>query len=249
MEEGYLRALIIADIHANLEALRSVVEDAAVGEGFDRIWSLGDIVGYGPDPGACIDLLREHEVTAVAGNHDLAACGVITPEDFNEDAAAAIWWTISQLDFSHYSYLSDLPRKLQAGQFTIVHGSAREPFWREYVDTPEAARASFELLETQSCLVGHSHRPQIWSEDGADVSLQQPSADMSVELGNGRMIINPGAVGQPRDSDPRAAYAIYDSDRVSVTFHRVAYDRPTTQRKMKEKGLPRYLWMRLEFGL
>ena len=105
------------------------------------------------------------------------------------------------------------------------------------------------MLETPTCLVGHSHRPQIWSEDGPEVSLRQPSADMSVELGNGRMIINPGAVGQPRDSDPRAAYAIYDSDRMSVAFHRVAYDRPTTQRKMKEKGLPRYLWMRLEFGL
>ena len=244
-----MSALILADIHANLEALRGVVEDAAGGQGFDQIWSLGDVVGYGPDPVACIDLLREHDVTAVAGNHDLAACGLITPEDFNEDAAAAIWWTISQLDFSHYDYLRNLPQRLQVGQFTIAHGSAREPFWREYVDTPEAAKASFELLETPASLVGHSHRAQVWSEDGSEVSLRQPSADTSVELGNGRMIINPGAVGQPRDSDPRAAYAIYDSDRMAITFHRVAYDRPTTQLKMKEKGLPRYLWMRLEFGL
>jgi predicted phosphodiesterase len=244
-----LRALIVADIHANLEALQSVVEDASGGQGFDQIWSLGDVVGYGPDPAACIDLLREHDVTSVAGNHDLAACGVITPEDFNEDAAAAIWWTISQLDFSHYDYLRELSHKLEMGQFTIVHGSAREPYWREYVDTPEAAKASFELLETPSCLVGHSHRPQVWSEEGDDVSLRQPSPDSSVELGNGRLIINPGAVGQPRDSDPRAAYAIYDSDRTSVSFHRVAYDRPATQLKMKERGLPRYLWMRLEFGL
>jgi len=82
-----LRALLVADIHANLEALQSVVKDASAGQGFDQIWSLGDVVGYGPDPAACIDLLREHDVTAVAGNHDLAACGVITPEDFNEDAA------------------------------------------------------------------------------------------------------------------------------------------------------------------
>jgi len=137
-----LRALLVADIHANLEALQSVVKDASAGQGFDQIWSLGDVVGYGPDPAACIDLLREHDVTAVAGNHDLAACGVITPEDFNEDAAAAIWWTISQLEFSHYTYLKELSQKLQVGQFTIVHGSAREPFWREYVDTPEAAKAS-----------------------------------------------------------------------------------------------------------
>ena len=244
-----LRSLIVADVHANLEALESVILDAEKRGGFDQVWSLGDIVGYGPNPGECVELLREYVAKGIAGNHDLAACGKIAPDGFNEDALASIWWTISQLSYEQYSYLRDLPLSMEMEHFTMVHGSARAPFWSEYVETPESARASFDRMSTPRCLVGHSHRQLMWLDNGASVSLRKPPTDTPIVLGTNRLIINPGAVGQPRDGDPRASYAVYDARDMVLTFRRVAYDRPATQRKMQAKGLPKYLWMRLEYGL
>jgi diadenosine tetraphosphatase ApaH/serine/threonine PP2A family protein phosphatase len=244
-----LRSLIVADVHANLEALESVIVDAGKNGGFDQVWSLGDIVGYGANPAECIELLREYDAMGIAGNHDLAACGKIAPDGFSKDATAAVWWTISKLTFEQYTYLRDLPLSMQMESFTLVHGSARAPFWSEYVETAESARVSFDLMSTPRCLVGHSHRQLMWLDHGGSVSLQKPPIDTPIVLGANRLIINPGAVGQPRDADPRASYAVYDSRDMVVTFHRVAYDRPATQHKMQEAGLPQYLWTRLEYGL
>ena len=244
-----MRSLIVADVHSNLEALESVILDAEKTDGFDQVWSLGDIVGYGPNPAECIELLQEYGARGIAGDHDLAVCGKIAPGGFTKDASAAVWWTISQLSFEQYSYLRDLPLSMQIEQFTMVHGSARAPFWSEYVETPESARASFDLMSTPRCLVGHSHRQLMWLDHGESVSLRKPPIDMPIVLGTNRLIINPGAVGQPRDADPRASYAVYDSRDMVLTFRRVAYDRPATQRKMQAHGLPQYLWTRLEYGL
>ena len=242
-----MRALIVSDIHSNLEAFRSVIDDAESHGGFDQMWSLGDLVGYGPDPGACIDLIRRYDHVSVAGNHDLASIGKLSLEAFNAHAAAANRWTATQLTEDQAAYLEGLSYKLELDEFTVVHGSPRDPIW-EYVVSVPAAVASFMHFETYRCLVGHSHIPFICrpSEDGAEF-VDFP-LDTPVVLGNDRLIINPGGVGQPRDADPRASYAVYDSDANAVYHYRVEYDIPATQEKMRQHELPRYLVERLAYG-
>ena len=242
-----MRALIVADIHSNLEAFQSVIQDAEPRGGFDQIWSLGDLVGYGPDPGACIDLMRQHDHRAVAGNHDLASIGKLSLEAFNPHAAEANRWTATQLTEEHSAYLAGLSLKLELEEFTVVHGSPRDPIW-EYVVSVGAAVASFLHFDTYWCLVGHSHIPFICrpSEEGA-VFLSLP-LDTPLVLRSERLIINPGGVGQPRDGDPRASYVLYDSDPGTVMHHRVEYDIPTTQEKIRGHGLPEFLAERLAHG-
>ena len=242
-----MRALIVSDIHSNLEAFQGVIEDAEARGGFDQIWSLGDLVGYGPDPGACIELMREHDHVGVAGNHDLASIGRLSLEAFNPHASAANRWTTTQLTEEQSEYLGGLSLKLELDQFTLVHGSPRDPVW-EYVVSRESAVASFQHFDTYRCLVGHSHvsficRP---TEEGA-AFLEFPLDD-PIALETDRLIINPGGVGQPRDNDPRSSYAIYDSEAGTVVHHRVKYDIPTTQEKMRRHELPEFLIERLDYG-
>ena len=242
-----MRALIVSDVHSNLEALQAVIQDAEKRGGLDQVWSLGDLVGYGPDPGECIDLIREYDGQSVAGNHDLASTGKLSLESFNVYAAAASRWNTAQLSDEHVAYLKSLPLKFEFDDFTAVHGSPRDPVW-EYVVSPAAALASFNHFDTRRCLVGHSHIPFVCKpKDDSAVFLEFP-LDTSVSLGKERLIINPGSVGQPRDGDPKASYAIYDSDEAAVYHHRTEYDIPTTQEKMSERGLPKYLIDRLANG-
>lgn len=242
-----MRALIVSDVHSNLEALQSVVQDAESQGGFDEIWSLGDLVGYGPDPAACIDLVQSYENRSVAGNHDLASIGRLSVEAFNAHAAQANRWTAAQLGKEHTDYLDSLPLKLELDEFTVVHGSPRDPVW-EYVVSVGAAVASFMHFDTNWCLVGHSHIPFLCrpAESGA-IFLAFP-LDAPVSLGSDRLIMNPGSVGQPRDGDPRASYAVYDSEASSAIHRRVEYDIPATQEKMRQRELPEFLIERLPLG-
>ena len=155
-----MRALIVSDIHSNLEALRAVLEDATRLGGFDEVWCLGDIVGYGPDPNECIALLCGHTYVSVVANHDLAAIGRLSTRDFNLSAALAAQWTAAHLSPQHAELLASLPETDMKGDFTLVHGSLRRPVW-EYVVSADAAGATFRLMETPFCLVGHSHMPFI----------------------------------------------------------------------------------------
>ena len=242
-----MRSLIVSDIHSNLEALQAVLEDAWRRGGFDEVWSLGDLVGYGPDPGPCIELLRQYEHFAVAGNHDLASVGKLRLEEFNLYAAFANRWTSQQLSSKQVDFLANLPLRLEKSDFTIVHGSPRDPIW-EYVVSIPSASASFRHFQTKRCLVGHSHIPFLCREvEGGCTFLEFP-VDSFIKLGDERMIINPGGVGQPRDSDPRSSYAIYDSDYDAIAHHRVPYDITTTQEKMRQYGLPELLVERLSYG-
>ena len=241
-----MKALVVSDIHSNLEALTAVIADANDSGGFDEMWALGDLVGYGPDPAACIELLRRHGAKCVAGNHDLAVSGKMGVEMFNEYAAAAARWTTGQLGETELEYLRALPLRMEMHGFTTVHGSPRDPVW-EYVVNSAAALAAFEDIETRLCLVGHSHVPFLCRlEDGAPAF--RLATGRPEDLSDGRAIVNPGSVGQPRDGDPRASYAIYDSDSEAITHCRVEYDIPATQRKMHERGLPHYLAERLTYG-
>ena len=160
-----MRALILSDIHSNLEALTSVMTDAVDRGGFDVVWCLGDLVGYGPDPEACVQLIRCYNLLAVAGNHDLAAVGKRDAEDFNYAAKAAIQWTSSQLSGEDTDFLINLPTVVTVEPFTLVHGSLRAPV-DEYLLEPDSALATLDLLQSPFCLVGHSHIPFICRENG-----------------------------------------------------------------------------------
>ena len=242
-----MRSLIISDVHSNLEALDAVIDDAHRSGGFDRIWCLGDTVGYGPDPSACLTCLREFDLTAVAGNHDYAAAGLIDAADFNGAAFTAIRWTSEQITADEAAFLSGLPVVRQEAPFTLVHGTLRDPIV-EYLLHPTQATVTFNLLTTDFCLVGHSHYPFICRENGGMPMFFPMPEKQALPLNNERCIINPGSVGQPRDRDPRASYAVFDSEGSTVEYRRVDYDRAATQAKMRKAGLPQYLMDRLDHG-
>lgn len=237
-----MRYAILADIHGNLPALEAVLSDIEGRGGVDEIWCLGDIVGYGPDPHSCIELLRQYKHVCVAGNHDWAAIGKLGVDDFNPYAAAAALWTARQLSTSDIDYLKSLPLRLVKGDFTLVHGSPREPIW-EYILSPLEAAVNFEYFSTPFCLVGHSHVPLLFRSNGQMTYLPEKMA-----LEEKPLILNPGGVGQPRDGDPRASYAIYDEGEKVFYHFRIPYDIATTQRRMMEAGLPLPLALRLSYG-
>ncbi|MSQ14632.1 MAG: metallophosphoesterase [Dehalococcoidia bacterium] len=245
-----MKTLVLADVHSNLEALTAVIEDAISNGPIESVWCLGDVVGYGPDPSACIAVLRSIQALIIAGNHDLGVVGAIPLLDFNEYAAAACQWNGERLSEQEVQFLSGLPMIIEIEGFTLAHGSPRDPAW-EYLISPELAIANLSHFTTKYCIVGHSHLPLLFRfRDRRRVKCQMSllKHGEGVALAGERMIINPGAVGQPRDGDPRAAYAIYDSEEKTITHYRVRYDYQTTQEKIRRAGLPEPLAERLEHG-
>jgi diadenosine tetraphosphatase ApaH/serine/threonine PP2A family protein phosphatase len=226
--------------------------------GVDRIWCLGDIVGYGPDPHECIEALRETAHISTAGNHDLAAIGRVSADEFNPDAAEACRWTTKRLTAADADYLGSLPLAVTQDDFTLVHGSPRDPVW-EYILHVSQARDNFDAFNTGVCIVGHSHVPLVFAmerSNGPSRAERETTARqftdelmLTASTGGARMIVNPGAVGQPRDGDPRAAYAIYDSENGVITPCRVEYDVAATQARMGAAGLPMGLISRLSYGM
>ena len=242
-----MRILIFSDIHSNLAALEAVLE-AVNKQGYDRVWCLGDVVGYGPDPNDCVTEVRNLEALCIAGNHDWAALGKIPLEDFNHDAQRASRWTRDRLTPESVSYLEKQPQMWVEGNFTLAHGSPRHPIW-EYIQLPSVAAANFAYFETPYCLVGHSHVPVIFRAlDEQQVEMFFPPLDVPLALGEERLIINPGSVGQPRDGDPRASYVLWDEEAGTLQFHRVEYPIDRTQTRMMEADLPPRLAARLAFG-
>ena len=243
-----MRILIVSDIHANLVALETVLRNA--GE-FDRIWCLGDIVGYGPEPDTCVERLRSFDPVCVAGNHDWAAIDKLDLEEFNPDARRAAIWTRDQLGVQNLDWLHSLPERIptQAEKFTLTHGSPRYPIW-EYVLTPAVARINFDFFDTQVCLIGHTHVPVIYRyhRDEHAATAEPLPEDIPVALDVDRLMINPGSVGQPRDGDARAAFALLDLDAMTLTHHRVEYNIVATQLKMGQAKLPKRLITRLSYG-
>jgi diadenosine tetraphosphatase ApaH/serine/threonine PP2A family protein phosphatase len=252
------RTLIVSDVHANIVALDAVLSNAERGGPIDAVWSLGDCVGYGPCPGECIARLKGFDATMVAGNHERAATGAIGTEDFNPDAAAAAQWTKARLTDSEKEFLDVLaevettpPTSPERDAFTLVHGTLRWPIW-EYMMTPETALGHLALQDTPFGLVGHTHVPMLVIEDRTSFEgcqLYGLADGETIGLDpNIRVVVNPGSVGQPRDGDPRASYALYDSDAASIILHRVEYDIAATQKVMAEEGLPLWLIERLSAG-
>ena len=242
-----MRIGVVSDIHSNLDAFRTVLDHMGP---VDQVWCLGDTVGYGPEPNECVQTLAALPHLAVAGNHDSAAIGRLGIEGFNPHAAAAARWTMDRLTNTSREYLSGLALKTESGEFTLAHGSPRDPTW-EYVLSASAAEASFRCFAGRFCLVGHTHVPSVFVRvESGEVSAHQIVDQVELELDQpgARFILNPGSVGQPRDQDPRAAYLIVDTDPPRASWHRVAYPIESTQRKMRRAGLPLPLIERLSVG-
>ena len=241
-----MRYLVISDIHANLAALETVLEDAP---DFDELWCLGDLVGYGPKPNACIERVRSLPHTSLAGNHDWAALGKLDLSSFNAVARAANEWTQQQLTSSSRDYMNALSPSFQRGNFALAHASPREPVWEYIMDTSTACQ-NFEHFSAPFCLVGHTHVPVLFEldEESQRCEALLPPLPEPIELEQRRAIINPGSVGQPRDGDPRASYALLDTEEMTWTFRRVAYPIGITQERMRAVGLPQRLIDRLEVG-
>jgi diadenosine tetraphosphatase ApaH/serine/threonine PP2A family protein phosphatase len=242
-----MRYAVLSDVHANLEALEVVLADVAI-RSPEAIICLGDFVGYGPDPNACVQRLRGVLAGAVVGNHDLAALERTDVTVFNPYARAAILWTRDQLTDDARAYLGDLPPQLRRPAFLAVHGSPRDPT-DEYLFDAATAKESFESVEFRLGLVGHTHVPAVFIDDGERVQLVLLASDDPLELRPAnRYIINVGSVGQPRDGDPRAAYLWLDEGNSRAQLVRLAYPIGRTQEKMRAAGLPEVLAERLTFG-
>ena len=247
LERGWVvRYLVISDIHSNYEALEMVLDDAG---SVDEIWCLGDVVGYGPDPNSCVELLTSYPHRCIAGNHDWATVGKLDLDDFNHDARLANLWNRDHLTPQSRAFLNSLPEMLVVGEFTLAHGSPRYPIW-EYVMDGATALDNFAYFDSPFCLVGHTHVPVVFSLDNANKRVDNsiPSPGASVDLVSDRLIINPGSVGQPRNGDPWASYIVLDTEANTVEYRRVAYPLEVTQQKMIGLGLPSRLVTRLQYG-
>ncbi len=241
-----MRILVISDVHANLTALNSVLDAAG---SCDAVWCLGDVVGYGPDPNECIDRLREQPgLTCLVGNHDAAVLEQFDINAFNYEARQATRWTQNVITKEHTQFLRHLPERIVVEGITLAHGSPRQPCWEYLLDIPTAA-ANFSHFETDLCFVGHSHVPLCFERDdqSGEITgriLQNGDEPRMVS----RMILNPGSVGQPRDHDSRASFAIFDTDTCQWKLNRIVYDIEAVQDRMQAAGLPVRLIYRLAEG-
>lgn len=240
-----MRVALLSDIHSNLVALDAVL--AAIGE-VDAVWHCGDVVGYGPEPDAVVARLAEIGAVGVRGNHDLVAIGEDDAADFNPEARTAALWTRDTIADASRAWLTALPTVLEEGDFTLVHGSPRDPIW-EYVTSSGVAQDCFPAFASRHCLHGHTHVPAAFRErETGAVDLTTPREGTHLGLAGGRTLLNPGSVGQPRDGDPRASWCLLDTDLGEISWRRTPYDIAATQAAMRRAGLPERLVVRLDHG-
>ncbi len=237
---------IISDVHANLEALESVLQQIKE-RGIKRILFLGDAVGYGPDPDRCVELIYDNCEVVLAGNHDWAVIGLTPLEYFNRDARLAAEWTATQIKERTRKLLEEMKivRRLSKESLFLVHSTPKDPDAWNYILTLYDAEVNFQYFEEKICFIGHSHRPFIIERlPSSEMVVYNEKAEFKQSC---RYMINAGSVGQPRDGDPRAAYVILDKEKAEIL--RVEYDFRKTQEKMENIGLPEFLIERLEKGI
>jgi predicted phosphodiesterase len=238
---------IISDIHGNYEALIAVLDEL---KGVDRVICAGDIVGYGPQPNECVEVIRQLDSLVVIGNHDLALIGELSLSFFNEYAKAAILWTKERITPQNLEYLKSLSDILILPDFVVVHGGLRDYALEYILDTHEAGE-NFALLKKNFLIVGHTHYPisYLQSKDGFVYAMKLFGEDMVPLREEFKWIVNVGSVGQPRDGDPRSSFAVLDMEEKGIFIRRVSYNISSTQRLMQEVGLPDFLIRRLERGI
>ncbi len=242
-----MRVAIVTDIHANRQALEAVL--AAIDESeCESTWCLGDVVGYGADPDACAELIREHAGICLAGNHDLAVTGAMSAEDFSEIARLAAEWTASVISAQTREFLESLAPSDESQPVSLYHASARDPVW-EYVLSPLQADLSFEVAPARISVVGHTHVALAFHRfDGEVATGETRHADDELDLSDGHWLLNPGSVGQPRDGDPRAAWLELDTEAWTARWRRTEYDIEGAAWAIRAARLPEPLAERLSFG-
>ncbi|HEX5929767.1 MAG TPA: metallophosphoesterase family protein [Solirubrobacterales bacterium] len=245
-----MRVAVLSDIHANQPALEAVLE--AIDEaGVEEIWCLGDVVGYGAQPDACTELVRERCDLCLVGNHDLAVASGLDISAFSETAAAAVEWTRGEVNEGTLEFLRELEPAASREGIGLFHGSPRDPIW-EYVLSTEQAEAGLDAQRERIGLIGHSHvslffcRPA--SARHGETQGAQAGDGAFASLATGDWLLNPGSAGQPRDGDPRAAWLELDTEELTALFHRVPYDIALAAETILAAGLPSQLAERLEFG-
>jgi diadenosine tetraphosphatase ApaH/serine/threonine PP2A family protein phosphatase len=245
-----VRVAVLTDIHSNLPALEAVLE--AIDEaGLETLWCLGDVVGYGAQPDDCAKLVSERCQLSLVGNHDLAVTGEIPTEVFSASAAAAVEWTRANCERETMEFLKSLKPESTEHEVGLYHASPRDPVW-EYVLAVDQARECMEEQAARVSLIGHSH-VALWFSDGPGPG---PGADgggqaeggRELDVSEGRWLLNPGSVGQPRDGDPRAAWLELDTERWQATYHRVEYEIDRAAEAIREAELPQLLADRLYVG-
>ncbi len=241
-----MKYAIISDIHSNLAALEQVLEYIH-NEKCDSTICLGDIVGYGPHPNECIQLVRDYTDIVIAGNHDYAAAGLTNMDYFNVYAKKAMDWTIANLKDEYMEYLRSLPLAAEIDQAHLVHAAPMSPEKWGYIFTPYQAQLNFEHFSERCCFIGHSHLPIIFQNNDNEEPVTIYDTKLELEKDK-RYIINVGSVGQPRDHQPTAAFGILDTDNAFFHIVRVEYDVYTTQKAMMARDFPEFLIERLKHG-
>jgi diadenosine tetraphosphatase ApaH/serine/threonine PP2A family protein phosphatase len=242
-----MRVAIVSDIHGNRQAFEAVLDAVAASE-CEEMWCLGDLVGYGAEPDACVELARRHAAICLAGNHDLGVVGSLPLEEFSRGAALAARWTQEEIGEETRAFLASLEPKYLEERVGLFHASPRDPIW-EYVLSPLQAEMCLDVQEHRVCFVGHSHVALSFSRPtGEPASGETRGADEELDVEPGEWLINPGSVGQPRDGDPRAAWLELDTDAWTAVYRRTDYDIAGAAGAIRAARLPDSLAERLSFG-
>ena len=242
-----MKVAVISDIHGNRQAFEAVL-DAVAASDASELWCLGDLVGYGAEPDACVELAREHAAVCLAGNHDLAVTGELPLGEFSTGASLAVQWTKDVIGAEHLAFLKSLRPQGAEGSVGLYHASPRDPVW-EYVLSALLAELCLDAQPHRICLIGHSHVALSFARHAGELATGEPRRDgTKLDLADGEWLLNPGSVGQPRDGDPRAAWLLLDLDEMTATFQRTDYDIAGAAAAIRAARLPDSLAERLEYG-
>jgi predicted phosphodiesterase len=242
-----MRIAIVSDIHGNRQAFEAVLDEIEASD-CEELWCLGDLVGYGADPDACVELARRHAAVCLAGNHDLGVRGSLPLEQFSRGAALAAKWTQETIVAETREYLDGLEPLNLDEQVGLYHASPRDPVW-EYVLSPLQAELCLDIQRHRVCLIGHSHVALSFSRaPGSTASGETRAMGAELDLTDGEWLVNPGSVGQPRDGDPRAAWLELDTRSWSAVYRRTEYDIAGAASAIRAARLPDSLAERLAFG-
>ena len=242
-----MKVAVVSDIHANRQAFEATLLDVAASDAAE-LWCLGDLVGYGADPDACVELAREHAAVCLAGNHDMAVTGAIPLDDFSRGAGIAAQWTREVMDPDNVAFLGELSPQGREDRVALYHASPRDPVW-EYVLSTLLAELCLDMLPTRIGLIGHSHVALSFARSDGEATTGEPRREgVRLDIGDGEWLLNPGSVGQPRDGDPRAAWMLLDLEGMQATFRRSTYDVAGAAAAIRAARLPDSLAERLEYG-
>jgi predicted phosphodiesterase len=242
-----MKVAVISDIHGNRHAFEATLEAVAASEAAE-VWCLGDLVGYGAEPDACVELARLHAAVCLAGNHDMAVTGEIPMDDFSRGASIAAQWTREVIAPENLAFLQSLQPQGEEDEIGLYHASPRDPVW-EYVLSALLAELCLDAQRHRICLIGHSHVALSFvRQEGESATGEPQRAGTLLDIGAGEWLLNPGSVGQPRDGDPRASWLLLDLDAMDASFHRSDYDIAGAAAAIRAARLPDSLAERLEYG-